>query len=435
MMRFLALPLVLASICLPVPLIAAQPEPAPVATPDRVAAWQQDLDFLVEQLPKLHKNAFFKCPEEQWLARAAQARDKIPSLSDGAIVVELRRLVAMLGDGHTAVGVGRDASVQQRAYPIATIWLTDGIYAPVLPTEHEALIGQKLVRIGSTPIEEAIKRISGVRASDNESGMKQGVMRDLSDVDTLAALGIVADEAKAAFTFVDAKKQETTIELAPVAPGTDWSTIVTQRPDPASYPAWRALRRAWYGHEFLADSKTLYIWYDRCSDHPDKSVAAFTAETLEALDKLLAMEPRGVEHVVVDFRRNGGGNSLLFMPMIEALTKREFLKGRGRLFGLIGGRTFSSGMMNAYQLRNATGCLLLGEPTGGAPNGYGEVKTFTLPNSKLTVQYSTKLFRGVKEDTDAIYPELMVAPWSGAYFEGRDVVMERATTWPVISTP
>jgi hypothetical protein len=86
-------------------------------------------------------------------------------------------------------------------------------------------------------------------------------------------------------------------------------------------------------------------------------------------------------------------------------------------------------MMNAYQLRNATGALLVGEPTGGTPNGYGEARTFSLPHSRLTVQYSTKLFRGVEQDTDAIYPDLTVIPWSKAYFDARDVVLERVIKW------
>ena len=86
-------------------------------------------------------------------------------------------------------------------------------------------------------------------------------------------------------------------------------------------------------------------------------------------------------------------------------------------------------MMNAYQLRNATECITIGEPTGGTPNGYGEVRTFTLPPSKLTVQYSTKLFRGSPQHTDAVYPDLQVQPWSKAYFEGRDVVLERVLKW------
>ena len=47
-------------------------------------------------------------------------------------------------------------------------------------------------------------------------------------------------------------------------------------------------------------------------------------------------------------------------------------------------------MMNAVHLEQETQVLTVGEPTGGKPNNFGEIKTFSLPNSGLTVRYSTK---------------------------------------------
>lgn len=415
------------------PLLAQAPAadpPVATSTPSdmRITRWQQDLDHLIAELPAKHKNAFFKCPEETWRARAADLRARLPELSDTQIYAELRRLVALLGDAHTLVIAGQDAALPpRRAYPMAAIALSDGVFTPILPKEHESLIGLKLVRIGGTPIDAALVKIAELQAADNDSGRKHIVMQDLRDPDALAALGVVTDPERAEFTFADAKGSETTITLSPVTHGADVMSLIAQRPDPKSLPAWQSQRRFPYGHEFFADSKTFYIWYDTCANHPEKSVADFTAETIKALDEKLATGD--TERVVIDLRRNGGGNSSLFVPFIQQLAEREPLKARGRLFGLIGRRTFSSGMMNAYQLRNATGALLIGEPTGGAPNGFGEVRSFSLPNSRLTVYYSTKLFRGVEQDTDAIYPDLTVIPWSRAYFEGRDVVLERVIKW------
>lgn len=426
------------ALCLPFVVDAGQPTAAPTsatstasATSDRVARWNEDLDYLIAELPAKHKNAFFKCSKENWLKRAEEIRGRIPSLTDVVVYHELRRLVAMLGDGHTLLSVGKQTEgIPVRLLPMAAVVLSDGVFTPMLPKEHEALIGQKLVRIGETPIEAAMKKIAELRASDNESGRIQTVMQDMRDPDALAAAGVVNDPAQVGLTFVDTQGKETTISVAPLPISTDLRGIVAQRPDTSGLPAWQSMRRFAYGHEMLAESGTFYIWYDVCADRPEKTVATFITETIEALNAAIASTDRKkVERVVVDLRRNSGGNSLLFMPMIEQLAKIDLLKQRGRMFGLIGRRTFSSGMMNAYQLRNATGALLVGEATGGSPNGFGEVRVFELPKSKLAVQYSTKLFRGVKEETDAIYPDLTVAPWSKAYFDARDVVMERVVTW------
>ncbi len=56
---------------------------------------------------------------------------------------------------------------------------------------------------------------------------------------------------------------------------------------------------------------------------------------------------------------------------------------RGKIFVVIGRRTFSSGLLNAHDLAARTRAILIGEPTGGKPNSYGEVESFTLPRSGL----------------------------------------------------
>ena len=53
--------------------------------------------------------------------------------------------------------------------------------------------------------------------------------------------------------------------------------------------------------------------------------------------------------------------------------------------------------------------MLVGKPTGGAINHYGEVKTFTLPESGLYASYSTKLFIQDKNAAPgSIMPDVLV---------------------------
>ena len=60
---------------------------------------------------------------------------------------------------------------------------------------------------------------------------------------------------------------------------------------------------------------------------------------------------------------------------IERLAADLRLEGSGGIVGLIRPVTYSSGMMYALQLRTMGGALLVGEPTGGKPNSYGEVRS------------------------------------------------------------
>jgi len=81
--------------------------------------------------------------------------------------------------------------------------------------------------------------------------------------------------------------------------------------------------------------------------------------------------------------------------------------------------------MNADDFCEKTHAVLYGEPTGGKPNSYGEVRTFTLPSSKMTVQYSTKYWHlNKKADPPALAPDVLIELSSADYFAGRDPVME-----------
>jgi C-terminal processing protease CtpA/Prc len=130
------------------------------------------------------------------------------------------------------------------------------------------------------------------------------------------------------------------------------------------------------------------------------------------------LDSRPIDRVVLDLRFNGGGNERVINPLKNAITKHE--KARGKLFVLIGARTFSSAIDNAIALKRS-GATLVGEPTGGRPSSYGEVKTVTLPNSKLLVRFTTK-FDNVPAslDFDELRPDVLAPLTFGEVRFGRD---------------
>ena len=73
--------------------------------------------------------------------------------------------------------------------------------------------------------------------------------------------------------------------------------------------------------------------------------------------------------------------------------------------------------------------MVLGEPTGQKPNTYGEMRNFTLKNSKLQVTYSTKLFRTEEGDPESMTPDVLVEPTRDDVLAGRDPVLEAAAAY------
>src|SRR5262249_21776527 len=115
--------------------------------------------------------------------------------------------------------------------------------------------------------------------------------------------------------------------------------------------------------------------------------------------------------LIVDLRNNGGGNSLVAEPLFRGIAARRQLRHpQPNVMVLIGPGTYSSAMMNAVDLRKRCGAVLIGQPTGGKPQSYGEIKFFDLPYSRLRVSYSTRFFRLLDEDTPSLVPDVMIEP-------------------------
>jgi C-terminal processing protease CtpA/Prc len=148
-------------------------------------------------------------------------------------------------------------------------------------------------------------------------------------------------------------------------------------------------------------------------------MSSFAGRVLEDIDR------RAPRAVIIDLRGNGGGDSSVLDPLLSGLRARPSLAQSGRLFAFIGNSTFSSALMNAISLKRQNGAILVGEPTGGKPNGYGEVRSFNLPNSGLPVSYSTKFFSSWPDgDPESLFPDIGAAVSSTDYREGRDPAME-----------
>ena len=66
---------------------------------------QQDLDFVTDQLPKLHVNFFFQLSPADYSQAATLLASQISNLTDAEFYVRLQQLVALAGDEHTTLAL------------------------------------------------------------------------------------------------------------------------------------------------------------------------------------------------------------------------------------------------------------------------------------------------------------------------------------------
>jgi hypothetical protein len=69
---------------------------------------------------------------------------------------------------------------------------------------------------------------------------------------------------------------------------------------------------------------------------------------------------------------------------------------------------------------------LVGQPTGGSPNSYGNVQTLVLPNSQLRVNYSTRYFSFPDLPPGSLMPDVTVPVYSSDHFARHDPFLAAA---------
>jgi hypothetical protein len=358
--------------------------------------WQADLDFLAAELPKSHKDLFFKLPRERFLEMVKNLRNRIPNLQRSEIVAGLMKILAAVGDAHTDTYI-RPAE----ALPLMLYWFDDGIFILNTTAPYREALHGRITAMGGHPITEVIEALSTLIPHENQAQVKNKLPSLLTRTDLLFGLGLIPGTAETTLSFLNKDAEEKTITISPVSMSRRPQWLSGNEPE-ERLPLYRRKAKEDYWFEFIEGSGTLYVKYNSCRNIPGRPFPRFTEEVFAFADS------HDVGRLVIDLRHNGGGNSGIFAPFLAAIKERESLNSEGRLFVLIGRRTFSSAVLNALELQNQTAALFAGEPTGGKPNHFGEIKYFRLPNSGIPIQYSTKYFSYAGEDSPSLMPDIPV---------------------------
>ncbi|UCC73178.1 MAG: hypothetical protein JSV86_01025 [Gemmatimonadota bacterium] len=115
-------------------------------------------------------------------------------------------------------------------------------------------------------------------------------------------------------------------------------------------------------------------------------------------------------------------SSVFYVPPVD-----DELKFKGKLIVLISNRTFSSAMEFATVLADSKLAVLVGEPTGGKPESFGDVLLRQLPRSGFRVGISWRMFRRPdrsRKDEASLSPDFEVVTTYRDYENGVDPVME-----------
>jgi hypothetical protein len=374
--------------------------------------WGEDLDFLGAELPKRHKNLFHNISESEFRSQINELKATLLSMDQDEILVGLMKIVASVGDSHTTLGYR-----PQQALPLMLYWFKDGIAILNTTSDYKEILYGKITELGGTPIEDVVNILASIIPHENEAQIKNKIPSLLTDTVILHGMKLIPTIDKASLTVLSASGRKITTDMKPISFSSkpDW---LVDTSDESDAPLYLRNRQKFYWYTILPDTQTLFFKYNACQNMTGQPFGEFVKKLFDSADT------ENVRRLVIDLRHNGGGNSGIFAPFLQELKKRPKFLQKGSIYVVIGRRTFSSAILNAIDLNKQTPAIFVGEPTGGKPNHYGEVKMFRLPQSGIPVTYSVKYFRVIDGDPESLVPDILIEPSIKEYLKKADPALE-----------
>ncbi|MCB0551290.1 MAG: hypothetical protein KDD19_27210 [Phaeodactylibacter sp.] len=392
---------------------------------DKAAQWREDINYLENELPKRHKDLYRHYSEQAFRAALDSLRSAVPDMQDWQITLQLQEIICRAEDAHTAVYRG-NAGDNEQVFPLQFYWFKEGLFVTGASSSFslDTLLAKQLMAINGIPIERVIAQLTRLFVAENESIVRHLAPNLIAQYYPLRYCGIV-DTTSAIFSFRDTLGRTLNLPLQAIPARSLKSTLVNYKPDSYAF-TWRDNRTPFW-HEYKEEGQVLYIRYNRCTSREmeKKYGNKHRAKQLPSFEKfgeevLRILEKYPVKKLVFDVSNNPGGSSL----QGTELAKKAGKAFNGQAYVIIGRRTFSSAVLNTLDFQKYCNATLVGESTSGRPNHFGEVKTMQLPNSGVTVYYSTQYFKKVEGDPPTIEPDVHIELSFSEFRQGIDPAWE-----------
>lgn len=370
--------------------------------------WVEDLTYLGKTLPDLDPFLYYKIDKEKFISQLDDLKGNAGKMGDDEIEVKLSLIISQIGDAHTRVAFVEDS---KNRFPLFVSCFKDCLYVVCTDEKYSNLLGCQLIKINGLPIEKIIADVNTLISHENEYWLKDNNPDYLMDSRVLKYFKII-DTNQASFTFMTQENKLLEINLSAQDPRAfRYVYIINSAPNKPL----RIKNSAYYWYEYIAEDKILYFQYNSC--HPKEELKQMnpndrSIDNLPEFDELTTemlklVDENKVDKFVMDLRYNTGGHADMGTLFISHLA--DSMKGKNiKIYGLIGNHTFSAGVWNALDLKNKTSAILIGQPTGGTPNGYGDGGDIILPNTKLKLYYTTRPFNLSSVYKNTVTPDYFI---------------------------
>lgn len=385
-----------------------------------IEKWTQDIDVYKTNLEKFHIDVYHKITEAEFDQKLQEIKLNLDKKTDLEVVLDLMRLTRKIGasqtDGHTAVST---RSMEIHFFPIEVFQINGHWRVIKTTSEYRNLLGKKLIKIDGSSIDDITKEVSQIaQYVENEYSKNYRTGQYLRISELLYGLKLTHNKLKVEFTLLDDYNKNSTVVLSAIPrndfyqktefEAIDLITAEIEKPED-------------FKHDFLwfspvKNSKAIYIKFE--------SYPSFE-EMIEFGELVLNyINENQSKQIIIDLRNNGGGDFYIGTILANYLNLADSIDWKSGVYVLTNRVTFSAGTSSAVQFRQLLNAKIIGEPTGSNPTGYQDMGEFVLPNSKLIITYSKRLFKFQQKETQGVQPEVLIEYEWESYSKGIDKMMQ-----------
>jgi hypothetical protein len=317
-----------------------------------------------------HPRGWIAAADPAWRSGWDRLAAEADAMTPEAYVMGLMTRLAWFHDGHTTMyvdgRVGPNGMIKAHGFdltlPIAATPFFDGLYVTAAKGEGAPLLGARITRVDGVAIEKLLRSFAAMWPGNNPTGahhdadliLRPAVLRGARLAAPARVSAPITVEAEIGGSLVKAV-------LVPRADAREGLDQLSRKPFPID--TWRPGSASNFVH---AEGRVLVIAFDRLFASKD-SILAFVREAFAA------MEAPEIDRVVLDLRRNDGGDNRMGEGLRKHLERSRFNRPGG-LYVLIGPHTFSAAQNVTSRIERETWAMFVGEPSRGAPNHEGDAR-------------------------------------------------------------
>jgi len=377
--------------------------------------WLEDIDYYQKTLEEKHINLYHTISKSEFNSEIKNLESRLHFLTDFQIIIELMRITQKIGggqgDGHTAVPLWNK---KLHKYPIELFDFNGEIRVIGIDEKYSQFLGSQLKSIDGVNINEIYKKVSKLTPfTENKQSIMDRTCSYLVISEILKALNVTKNINQAQFTFINEKDDKISISLKAInneeLEKIKFAAISYKHPKIAK-PKDSKLKNLWFTS--LNDSKTVYINFKEYG----------TIDEMQIFSKQVYnfIEENKSEHLIIDLRDNYGGDFYKGLLLSSYLNACDSINWESNVYVLINRKTYSAAMVNAIQFKQLLNAIVVGEPTGANSNGYQDLGQFGLPNSKLLITYTKRIFRLQEAKSNGLQPDIFITSKWENYKNGFD---------------